>query len=457
MTRRRVQRGAVMVISMIFIAIFAVLAMSMAAFSNGNVQVAVNQIQGNRARGCAESGLQVIRYWLGRVTLSGTLPADERLQGLVDAVQTELEDQGITTFAPSLGGGQITIPSITLNSADGERFAATISQPTANVFQVEVTGTHGQVSRKIGVRYDMTTKANTVFDFGVATKGPLSLIGSIEVVGVNLSVESNAYIESMDDWIGLTMQGPAEIAGEVKIVNPSANPDIGKASSVGGEKGKDALDHVYVGVPACEFPEPDPDRFEAYATTVMDAGMDTSSDVVLQNVRIPADMNPHFSGQATLLGVVFIEQPNVVKFSGRVNSTAIIVGDGDWTDDSGSNQIIFTGNVSSQPVSTLPDTPQFAGIRDEIGTFLMAPGFDLTFQGSFSTLSGAIAGNGIEFSGNAGGTIRGSVINYANKTMELSGNTELKFNRSGLDSLPSGFQPRLYMVYNTGSYSEPTL
>jgi len=87
----------------------------------------------------------------------------------------------------------------------------------------------------------------------------------------------------------------------------------------------------------------------------------------------------------------------------------------------------------------------------------MAPGFDLTFQGSFSTLSGAIAGNGIEFSGNAGGTIRGSVINYANKTMELSGNTELKFNRSGLDSLPSGFQPRLYMVYNTGSYSEPTL
>ena len=107
-----------MVISMIFIAIFAVLAMSMAAFSNGSVQVAVNQIQGNRARACAESGLQVIRYWLGQVTLSGTLPADERLQGLVDAVQTELEDQGITTFVPSCSGGQISIPSVTLNSAE---------------------------------------------------------------------------------------------------------------------------------------------------------------------------------------------------------------------------------------------------------------------------------------------------------------------------------------------------
>jgi len=179
--------------------------------------------------------------------------------------------------------------------------------------------------------------------------------------------------------------------------------------------------------------------------------------VVLENIRIPGGLNPHFSGQVTLLGVVFIDTPNVVQFSGGVDVTGIIVGNGDWTDDSGSNRIIITGTVDSHSVSTLPAEPQYAELREETGTFLMAPGFSLTFRGDFSTLSGAIVGNGVEFSGNAGGIIQGSVINYADTTMTLTGNNELRFNRSGLDAMPAGFVPQLYLVYSAGSYSEPAL
>jgi hypothetical protein len=156
----------------------------------------------------------------------------------------------------------------------------------------------------------------------------------------------------------------------------------------------------------------------------------------------------------TLKGVVFIEAPNVVTFAGSTSITAIVVGNGDWTDNSGTNRISFTGNVSSLPVSSLPDGQQFAQIKNEIGTFVIAPGFQLSFGGNFTTLSGAIAANGISFHGNAGGTIDGSVINYSNEPMTLSGNSDLKFNRSGVVQVPAGFEPTIILEYNHDSYCE---
>ena len=106
------------------------------------------------------------------------------------------------------------------------------------------------------------------------------------------------------------------------------------------------------------------------------------------------------------------------------------------------------------PVSVLPNTEQFTGLHDETGTFVIAPGFHVSFGGSFTTLSGAIAANGIEFFGNAGGIIKGSIINYSDTPMTLSGNSDLLFNRSGIDSVPAGFVPEIVLHYSAESYSE---
>ena len=86
----------------------------------------------------------------------------------------------------------------------------------------------------------------------------------------------------------------------------------------------------------------------------------------------------------------------------------------------------------------------------------MAPGFHVAFGGSFSSLSGAIAGNGIEFFGNAGGTINGSIINYSNESVTLSGNSDLSFNRSGIEDVPVGFVSEIVLHYDPESYSELT-
>jgi hypothetical protein len=105
-------------------------------------------------------------------------------------------------------------------------------------------------------------------------------------------------------------------------------------------------------------------------------------------------------------------------------------------------------------MSELPTEEQFSGIRNEVGTFVLAPGFHVGFGGNFDTLSGAIAANGIEFFGNAGGTINGTVVNYSDQTMPLAGNSNLQFNRSGTVEIPAGFIPDIVVNYDPGSYSE---
>ena len=55
---------------------------------------------------------------------------------------------------------------------------------------------------------------------------------------------------------------------------------------------------------------------------------------------------------------------------------------------------------------------------------------------------------------NASGIINGSVINYADEEMTLTGNSDLYFNRSGTTEVPAGFVPQIVLAYNPASYSE---
>jgi len=454
MNLRKSRKGVALIISMIFILIFSALAVAMATMSGTNVQIAENQRKADRARACAESGLEVIRHWLSYVSIPGDTPPTQRFCLIKTSFQSAVD--GISNITPDYSGSYIAIPSVTLDSANGRSFSAQITQIDLETLQVDVTGTCGEVTKTISVNYVFGTRADTVFDFGVATKGPLSLTGNVELDGANVSVESSVYIESEDSLLALSIEGNSQIAGDVTITNPLATVNLqGGQASIGGETGQDAIDnHVSFGAPTTEFPTPNPAYFEDYATNIVDSATDTTADATFENIRIAAGTNPTFSGNITLNGIVFIEMPNVVTFTGNTTITGIIVGNGSLEDNSGTNQINFYGNIDSYDVNTLPNEPQFADIRNEAGTFLLAPGFHLSFGGNFSTLSGAIAGNGVEFSGNAGGTINGSILNYSNAEMTLAGNSDLYFNRSGTTQFPVGFVPRIVFRYDPNSYSE---
>jgi len=257
----------------------------------------------------------------------------------------------------------------------------------------------------------------------------------------------------------LSITGNSHIAGHVKIVNSLAYVVLqGGHAGIGGATGDEATQEPYttIGAPPAEFPEMVPAEFSGLVSlTEMDPDTDTSADATLENAIIPANLNPTFSGHATLRGLIWIETPNVVTFTGGTDVTAIIVGNGDSGDDSATNKLDFKGNVSGADIATLPaEETQFDGLRDSTETFIIAPGFHVSFGGSFDALCGAIAANGIEFYGNAGGEIKGSLINYSDHVMTLSGNSDLYFNRSGLDEVPAGFVPEIILEYDGSSYTE---
>lgn len=459
---RRRRQGSTLILSLIFIMMFAALATAMATLSGANVQVAENQHKLANARACAESGLDVIRYWISQTAISGLTDPEDRFGTLADELAIKLT--GITNVVPQHSGSTITFSNVPLNSSTDQYFSAVLESIDADTVQLEVTGHYGSLSRTIRSNYFFDTRAHTVFDFGVASKGPVTLSGNIELEGVNIQIESNAYIESWNSWTALDITGNSHIGGSVKIANPSATVNLqGGQAGIGGVTGEEATQPPYTQYAdgPTEFPEMDPTPFIDFvnspsaASHVLDANDNTSSDASYSNLIIPAGMNPTFSGHSTLEGVVYIQNPNVVTFTGGTTITGIIVTDGSPDDDSGTNQIDFQGNVTSYPVTSLPEGAQFDFVRDQTGTFMMAPGFHAAFGGSFETaLSGAIAANGIEFYGNAGGTIYGSILNYSDTEMVLSGNSDLYFNRSGLTEVPAGFVPELILYYNPSTYAE---
>jgi len=456
---RRQRRGIALLISMIFILVFSALAVSLAAMSGTNVQIADNQRKINGARASAESGHEIIRFWLNNVSIQGNTAPAQLITEIANSIQADLTANGISNITTTCDGSTITIPTVALDSTEGQSFSATIRQLDGETLQADITGIYGTITRTVRVNYKFSTTANTVFDFGVATKGALHLAGNIELTGINLAVEASVYIESENSAVALSIIGNSQIAGDVSITNPLSTVDLqGGKAGIGGEKGDDAINnHVTFGAPPTEFPTPDPGYFEHYAVNIVDSTTDTTSDMSLENVKIVAGTNPNFSGNVSLKGIVFIETPNVVTFTGNSSITGIVVGDGLITDNSATNQITFLGNVESAPVTELPDEPQFADIKSETGTFVIAPGFAVSFGGGFDTLNGAIAANGIQFFGNAGGTINGSVLNYSDEEMNLSGNSDLYFNRSGLTELPTGFVPNTILQYDPASYSEVAL
>lgn len=452
-------KGIALLISLIFVAVFSALSAAMFMMSTANARIARNLHTVNQARSSAESGLEVIRYYAQKITLPGsTLP-----ENLFSVFRTSLQSVLPSNLNASYDAdNQI----LTVGSADApvmldssRSFYAEIS-PASGSIQIRVRGQAGSIGRTIlgGFSFGIDENTKSAFDFGVATKGPLSL-KSLTLDGVNLRVESDVYIESSATNSALTIQN-AQIAGDVKIVNPSAFVTMsGGQSSIGGEKGAGAIqNHVEIGVSGAEFPVPNPAHFERYVNGITINSSNKSlysNNATLENVRIAAGTNPKFTGNTTIKGVLYIEQPNVVEFGGNANITGVIVGNGSLSDNSATNQLNFTGTVVSTSVANLPQTEKFAGLHSETGTFIMAPGFAVSFGGNFGTLNGCIAANGVRTYGSAGGVIGGSIVNYSTEPMRLEG-SDLFFNRTGITDIPAGFEINsdILIYYNPSAYDE---
>jgi len=438
------------------VVIFSALAVSMATLSGANVQLASNLQSANAALAAAQSGQEVLRYWLSRQLISSSLPVSGYESAIIKAVQDDLKDSGISNIVLNDAG---SIAAVTLDSTSHLSFDANLdidpSQPTILISRV--TGHSGDMARTITILYNIKPYEFPIFNFGLATKGPLNFPGNPTMTAVNEAWEADMFVESNGNPVAVQVIGNTNFDGDVNIGNSSSSAVFAGDVQIAGDYGQTAIDnHVEIGMDSPEFPPPDTDRFLKYATGgYLDPAADLSKGITLTNKIIKGGTNPVFDGTVTVEGILFIESPNKVTFNSNVALKGIIVADGDVQNpDPGTRRIDILGNFSSQPY---PSGVEFDDIRAEVGSSLVAPGFYVTFSGNFSTLEGVVAVSGVHFAGNVNAQVKGTIINYSSSPTVIEGNATMNFDREGSTKIPAGFDLYRELNYEPSSYSEATM
>ncbi|MHC4214689.1 MAG: pilus assembly PilX N-terminal domain-containing protein [Planctomycetota bacterium] len=447
---RDLRDGAVLIIAVIFVALFSSLGLAILTMSSNNVQMADNHHEANTAFAYAESGLEVTRYWLSRINIPNSTSPSDNFATVISCLQDNLATNNISNIVL---GDEGSISSVSLGTADGGTFSAQLQTNFGNpaIIPVSVTGNQGQITRTIQANFNITSDNHPIFDYGLATRGSMKFFGNPTLEGINNLQEAAIYIESQNDDTALLVTGNTNFDGDINIGNANSNAQFDGDVLIGGDEGQAAIDnHVFIGADNLEFPVPDTGHFLQYATGLtIDSSTNTTDSMTLTNAVIEAGTNPCFSGNVEIEGVLFIESPNIVTFDGNADIKGLIIGDGD-ADNPGSNSLTFNGNFES---TTFPESGEFDAIRSETGSSMLAPGFVVRLAGNFASLGGVMAVSGFHLSGNANALVSGSIINYSNYPTIVEGNAILRFDRSGGTSNPAGFDSIKILEYDASSYS----
>jgi hypothetical protein len=440
---------------MIFILIFSALAVSMATMSGTNLQLASNQHKVDCALGSATSGFEVQRHWLDTVAMPSDTPVNKYFSTIMNTLEYNLDANSITNIVLKKNLG--TISPVTLDSAAGQTFNGLMRISDSNSYVLEVfsTGGNDPITRTIKVDFEIEPYEWPIFNYGMATKGPLNYTGNPTTSGVAEAWEADIYIESSGSTDALTIAGNTNFHGDIMIGNPDADAIFGGDILIDGDQGQDAIDnHVHKDVDPVVFPEPDTARFTQYATGIT---IDSTTDMnslntnPLINAKIVEGANPTFPKGVLIQGILLVKSPNIVTFENNVALQGIIVGQGDPAADPATDRIDILGNFASGPY---PPGAEFDAIRQEEGSSIVAPGFAMSFQGNFSTLEGVVAVSGVTFSGNVNAMIKGTIINYSDIPMTVEGNASMTFDRAASTKVPAGFDTLRVLTYNPSSYEE---
>jgi len=445
------RHGTALLITLLFLALFASMAVALAVASDTNLAIARNRIQINQARNLVETGLMLAMRAMGNMQVSGDTAADLHAsiaEGLrnawADCAMLEADD--ITADADG-----VTVPPITVRLPDGQ--TGTISLfiqadggvDDAPTVTVTSTARFGEAVRTAYYDFGVQNGFTLLSSYGVASRSPIEIRGHARIDGANEDSEGSIYSSSDAAAHGVEIRGSATVTGDAAVSAEGVDVYVGGSATVGGDIIEDAPEH--------EWPSFDTSVFEAYATNVYD-GDGNESNGTFTNLRIPAGTNPTFNGNTQLYGVIYIESPNKVTFNGNTNICGVVVCEEPTVTNYSRNQLKFNGNLTASGVEYLPDDPEFDGIRDLTGTFLLAPGFYAKFAGNFSTINGYIVAGKFKFSGNAAGTVRGGVLNLDDSAFIVSGNAHITIDKQNAADQPAGFSRRYALVCLEGSYRE---
>ena len=412
--------GIALVLGLFLVCVLLSLAIALAHTADMGMQQSRNNRLVSDARMTAESGLAFYGRLLQSSDVSGSLTG----QAILDSLATTLGEQldGSANFGGEslqYDGSTIVMPPVSF--LDRRSFTARITVARANTLRLSVAGetfaraaAGGPVRRSVSIEF--APEFGVAFGYGVYAKGPISVGTNADFTGADDPSEASICSAAKDLAISVAS---GHISGDVVTCDPEATVDIG--ATVGGD--------IYT-IDTPPEPEIDGSVFEPFATNVVDAGTDTSSGT-FTNIRVRAGTNPVFGNGVTIQGVMYVEAPNVVQFTGGVDITGVIVSeDPGEAAPAAENHISFKNNLTLYGVDDLPDVPEFAELREMGGSAFLLPGFTLEFKNNFTAISGTIAAEGILIKNNLDGTVYGSVLVLGDDGLSLKNNSTITINRS---------------------------
>jgi hypothetical protein len=442
------ERGSVLVVTLVFVAVFGALSVGYLAASNASLVSSRLYLISRRAHFASEMGLELARRILPEANVSGTKTYAETLNAIATALNADYLATLFGGSAATVQGTYLSVPAIGVSLPEGRaqtrlRFYATSNDE----YYVWSEGTFGECRQTLRLRFRAERDISLLTTFGVASKSRIKMLGNARIVGLNDPLEGSVLSTTMVTMDPIDVTGHVLISGDAAITNPDGNVSYKGNSNIEGD--------IRIGVREPPFPEVDTSIFEPYATNIVDSSTDTSSMTYLENIRIVAGTNPTFNAQCTIRGVVYIESPNNVRFTGGADIIGVIVAEEpSGPQDFANHTVLFNGNCSAQCTSALPDMPQFAGLRDLNGSFLLAPGYAVDFRGNFGTIGGSIYASKMDFGGTATTTVRGSVLNCDDTDFTVGGTAGITIDHDGLTDAPAGMIFPRTITYIEGSYLE---
>ena len=451
--------GVASVLAMLYLMIFSTLALGFYHAVTTSAQVAHNDERALAAQVAAESGLQFLRYQLSTIQFPNTTPSDKIFQKAYDGLSAQ------TLLTPNMGGYAVAMAGNTIYfpaSADdyyipingtGAGFRATLTdmgpgvfeKRTVRIIKAKVVGRHrgSKMARALEMEFMADYKTLSIFDYGIATRGLVSVGGSGGVFGPSSLEGSILTTSSAPTPVNVS----ATVAGELLLTSKTGNVALSNSASVGGTTTAEKWNYVRKGVDEPEFPIVDSTPFRAFATNPYKDGQ-----TVYRNTFIPANTNPNFSGETTIEGVMYVQHPNQLKFVAKATIKGIIIVE-NGARPGPANSIHFGGGIDAFGMDVLPDTSDFpASMKKLRGSVLLAPGFAVSLRGSAGTIGGTMLAESFDFGGGSGGIVKGNIIGMGPGGFNLGG--QARIDRTRADEVPSGMILTVTFKPRPGTYLE---
>ena len=451
---------------MLYLILFSSLAIGFYAAVNTSVQVANNETKGKRTLLAAESGMAFIRHILSNIQIPHGTPADNMWPQMVGQIKAQLDGKAVVNYQTLQElNGVLEMNNCKIDDQGSTFTAKLINDGDQILVQVSGTANGMPLKRTIQLSYGKAQRASTIFDFGIASRSAVTLGGNAKIKGAT-DPTRGSVLSTTTNAVPLNMSGQASISGDFSWAN-AGSPTFGSNIKIADLRTTDFgfSDHLHApsDVIAPEFPTIDSSIFEKYVPTKtappgpqVIATTPPSSRLSYTNIRIKANAGGAgeltFPAGSVLSGVIFVETPNKITFSGGVTIKGVIVQENNPTGTIATNTMWFGGNVTHEGVQSLPDS--FGDLKKLTGSALLLPSFKVTLRGTANVIGGTIVTGALDVSSTAGANIKGSIINLQDSAVTLNGGADIIITSTGTSDYPAGVYFGTHYVPLPDTYKE---